>query len=85
MYYAGLVWVIALLCLCVWAVNASMHNHFPVRWPLRMLRSMATLSSSVLYMPLATILFSGLSCKSECESGARARARVQGSTAHGAR
>jgi hypothetical protein len=62
LFYSSLLWVALFVGLTIWAVYGFISNSFSALWPLKLLRSIATFSTSVLYIPLATVLFGGLAC-----------------------
>ena len=55
-------WVGVFVCLFAYAAHGFFRNSFPVLWPLRLLRSMGTLSASVAYIPLTYLLLSVFTC-----------------------
>lgn len=62
LFYASLVWVAALVSAFAYTMLGFLRGAFPVLWPLRVLRGMGALSTSVLYIPLLYVLLGGLSC-----------------------
>ncbi len=63
LFYASLVWVTVFLGLTVWCTICFVNNSFPVMWPFKMLRAIGTLSGTVLFIPLFTLLLSTWQCE----------------------
>ena len=58
----ALVWTGVFAALFAYAAHCSYANSLPVLWPLRLLRSMGTLSASIAYIPLTYLLLSVFTC-----------------------
>lgn len=54
--WVALLWVLVYFAALAWGVACFSKNSFPVMWPLYLLRSMMTLSSGLLFIPLLQIL-----------------------------
>jgi hypothetical protein len=54
--------VAVFLSLFAWATYSFFHNRFSVLWPLKLLRSIGTVSASVAFIPLFQVLMSSYQC-----------------------
>jgi hypothetical protein len=75
-FYLSLLYVSVLVGLFVWAIYCFVLNNWPVLWPLKMLRSMGSLSATTLFIPLLYLLVSGFSCGDKVSTAARGRAEA---------
>ena len=62
LFYISLVWVATFVGLFVYAGYGFYNNSFPLLWPLRVLRSMGTISAAYAFIPLFYLILSVFTC-----------------------
>ena len=72
-YCVAVAYVLVLAALFVWVARCCATKIWAAAWPLKLLRIMGDLSSSVLFIPLVYLLLSGFSCSNvrSCRGGPR--------------
>lgn len=62
LFYLAITWEAFFVLLFIWAVFCFLRNHWPAVWPLHVLRAIAKPSTSILYIPILTMVLRGLAC-----------------------
>jgi len=62
-FFGSLAWVAVYAALQLWAIVSFSRNNIPVIWPLKVLRTIASISCTVAYIPLFQFLLSVYVCQ----------------------
>lgn len=64
LFYVSLVWVLGLLACAIWVGYSFAQENFAALWPLKLLRLIAQLTTTALFIPITGVLMSVFTCNS---------------------